>query len=74
MPTIAATLTSLSAIGTLGLALILMAGPAHAGKAEPKVRIVAKQFVVHPQISTQRTSTPRPSAQTGNAGAMRSAR
>lgn len=72
MPSIVATLASLSAIATLGLALALMPGPAHAGKTAPKVKVVVKQFVVHPQISTQRTTNPRGSAAPG--GNMRSAR
>jgi hypothetical protein len=72
MPSIAATLKPLAAIGAAILALGLLPAPAQAGKAGPKVRIVSQHFVVHPQISTQRTANPRaPSAQTGNAQSVR---
>jgi hypothetical protein len=71
MPSIVAALKPLAAIGAAVLALGLLPAPAQAGKAGPKVRFVTKQFVVHPQISTQRTSNTSASApRSGQSGKM----
>lgn len=69
---VASLLKPAGAIGAVILALGLTSGVAQAGKAEPKVRIVHKHFVVHPQISTRTPGTPnaqRSSAQSGQSGA-----